>query len=88
MPCCARWRRIGQVALSLYVAHVVLLVPVIPAFPEGGWLPFGLLLVVSVGGAWAWARFVGRGPVEWVIDRLSPPRHAPSDSGSVSTLTA
>lgn len=65
---------IGQVALSLYVFHVVLLVPLIPAFPEGGWLPFGLLLVVALVTAWAWARFVGRGPIEWVIDRVSPGR--------------
>lgn len=65
---------IGQVALSLYVFHVVLLVPLIPRFPEGGWLPMGLLLVVSLGAAWAWARFVGRGPVEWLLDRVSPRR--------------
>jgi len=65
---------VGQVALSLYVFHVVLLVPLIPRFPDGGWLPFGLLLAVSLVTAWAWARFVGRGPVEWLIDRLSPAR--------------
>lgn len=67
---------IGQVALSLYVFHVALLVPLIPAFPEGGWLPFILLLVVALVTAWAWARFIGRGPVEWLIDRLSPARRS------------
>lgn len=67
---------IGRVALSLYVAHVALLVPAIPAFREGGWLPFGLFVGVSVLAAWAWARFVGRGPVEWLIDRLSPARRS------------
>lgn len=66
--------RIGTVALSLYVAHVALLVPVIPAFPGGGWLPFWLFVGVSVGAAWGWARFVGRGPVELLVDRLSPAR--------------
>lgn len=65
---------IGQVALSLYVFHVVLLVPLIPRFPQGGWLPFGLLLVVALVTAWSWARFVGRGPIEWLIDRISPAR--------------
>lgn len=65
---------VGQVALSLYVAHVALLVPVIPAFPEGGWLPFVAFVGVSVLGAWGWARFVGRGPVEWLVGRLSPSR--------------
>lgn len=65
---------IGQVALSLYVAHVVLLVPVIPVFPTGGWLPFLFFVWASVAGAWAWGRFVGRGPVERVLDALSPAR--------------
>ncbi|CAN7362215.1 acyltransferase family protein [Knoellia sp. LjRoot47] len=65
---------VGTVALSLYVVHVALLVPVIPAFPDGGWLPFTAFVVVSVGAAWAWARFVGRGPVEVLLDRVSPAR--------------
>lgn len=65
---------IGTVALSLYVAHVALLVPVIPAFPDGGWLPFTGFVVVSVLAAWAWARFLGRGPVEALVDRVSPAR--------------
>ncbi|KGN40049.1 hypothetical protein N801_16755 [Knoellia aerolata DSM 18566] len=68
---------IGRVALSLYVAHVVLLVPVIPIFPEGGWLPFLFFVWVSVAGAWAWGRFVGRGPVEWLVDAVSPSRRPP-----------
>jgi len=66
---------IGQVALSLYVFHVVLLVPLIPAFPQGGWLPFGLLLTVALVAAWGWARVIGRGPVEWLVDELAPARH-------------
>lgn len=65
---------VGQVALSLYVFHVVLLVPLIPRFPDGGWLPFCLLLGAALVVAWAWARFLGRGPVEWLIDRISPAR--------------
>lgn len=67
---------IGRVALSLYVAHVVLLVPVIPVFPDGGWLPFLFFVWVSVAGAWAWGRFVGRGPVERLVDAVSPSRRA------------
>jgi hypothetical protein len=70
---------VGRVALSLYVIHVALLVPVIPAFPDGGWLPFVLFVAVSVVGAWAWGRFVGRGPVEWLVDVVSPSRRAPAD---------
>lgn len=73
---------IGQVALSLYVFHVVLLVPLIPKFPEGGWWPMGLLLGVSLVTAWAWARFIGRGPVEWLIDRLSPARRPRESVGA------
>lgn len=69
---------IGRVALSLYVVHVALLVPVIPAFPEGGWLPFVLFVAVSVLGAWAWGRVVGRGPVERVLDAISPARRPPA----------
>lgn len=65
---------VGQVALSLYVGHVLLLVPLIPRFPEGGWLAMVILLSVSLVTAWAWARFVGRGPVEWLLERISPPR--------------
>lgn len=74
--------RIGQVALSLYVFHVVLLVPLIPRFPEGGWLPFGLLLGVAVLVAWAWARFIGRGPLEWLIDLLAPSRGPRAPAGA------
>lgn len=73
---------IGQVALSLYVFHVALLVPLIPAFPEGGWLPFILLLVVALVTAWAWARFLGRGPVEWLVDRFSPARRSRAVAGA------
>lgn len=65
---------IGRVALSLYVAHVALLVPVIPSFPDRGWVPFVLFVGVSVLAAWGWVRFVGRGPVERLIDGLSPSR--------------
>ncbi|KGN39611.1 acyltransferase family protein [Knoellia subterranea] len=67
---------VGQVALSLYVAHVALLVPVIPRFPEGGWLVFGGFIVMSIVTAWAWARWIGRGPVERLIDLISPARRA------------
>ncbi|KGN35055.1 hypothetical protein N802_02305 [Knoellia sinensis KCTC 19936] len=76
--------RVGQVALSLYVAHVLFLVVLIPEFPQRGWVPFVLFVTVSVAVAWAWARFVGRGPIEWLIDLVAPARR-PS---SVSTLTA
>lgn len=71
---------VGRVALSLYVVHVALLVPVIPAFPDGGWLPFVLFVVVSVVGAWAWGRFVGRGPVERLVDAISPARRPHADA--------
>lgn len=70
---------IGRVALSLYVVHVALLVPLIPTFPDGGWLPFLFFIWTSVAGAWAWGRFVGRGPVERVVDAVSPSRRAPAE---------
>lgn len=65
---------IGQVALSLYVGHVLLLVPLIARFPQGGWVAMAILLSVSLVTAWAWARFLGQGPVEWVLERVSPSR--------------
>jgi uncharacterized membrane protein len=67
---------VGRVALSLYVAHVLLLVPLIARFPEGGWSAMVILLSLSLAGAWAWARFVGLGPVEWALERIAPPRRA------------
>jgi peptidoglycan/LPS O-acetylase OafA/YrhL len=67
---------LGRVALSLYVGHVLLLVPLIPSFPDGGWSAMVILLSVSLLTAWAWARFVGQGPVEWALEQMSPPRRA------------
>ncbi|KRE42021.1 hypothetical protein ASG74_05975 [Knoellia sp. Soil729] len=67
---------LGRVALSLYVGHVLLLVPLIAPFPEGGWAAMVILLSLSLGTAWGWARLIGQGPVEWALERIAPPRHA------------
>lgn len=67
---------LGRVALSLYVGHVLLLVPLIARFPGGGWSAMVILLSLSLLSAWAWARFVGQGPVEWALERISPPRRS------------
>lgn len=63
-------RASGQVALSLYLLHVAVIAlwiaqsgPVIDN-PFAGWL------IVAPGmilGGWLWWRFVGTGPVEWIM---------------------
>ena len=50
---------------------------VIPAFPDGGCCR-SVLFVGSARPVLAWGRFVGRGPVEWLVDAVSPSRRAPA----------
>lgn len=64
------FRAIGAVALSLYALHVALL---------GFWLQIGfvpggndfvraaLMIGISVAAGWLWWRFIGVGPIEWLL---------------------
>lgn len=83
-------RACGQVALSLYVLHVGLIGlwntangrPVDNVYL--GWLVIvpGMILV-----GWIWWRFVGTGPVEWVMGWISG-RRKPVPFGRASRATA
>lgn len=64
----------GQVALSLYVVHVgvIALWARSNGFPQTN-EPLGWLLIVP-GMAllgWAWVRFVGTGPIEWLLGMIT-----------------
>jgi uncharacterized protein len=64
----------GQVALSLYLLHVGLIALWAQAYgrPTENFLPGWLVIVpgmILVG--WLWWRFVGTGPVEWVMGWLT-----------------
>lgn len=71
---------IGRVALSLYVGHVLFLVPLIDRWPSPDWTPFVIFVVGCLVVSWAWARFIGPGPIEWLLDRISPSRRPPAAS--------
>lgn len=53
---------IGSMPLSLYTAHLLLLI--VPFMPEDGWFSFGLHLLVLVTFALVWRAFFSRGPLE------------------------
>lgn len=81
----APWRRIvgaaygflgaiGQVALSLYLLHVA----VLWLWRAAGWhqypddpLLFVLVAPVSLAIGWLWWRYVGTGPVEWLLGAVT-----------------
>ncbi|SFD90352.1 Protein of unknown function [Actinopolyspora alba] len=67
---------VGALALTCYVGHLL----VLRAFGPGGLArligghSYGLWLVLAVGAllcAALWRRFLGRGPLEWALHRLS-----------------
>lgn len=65
-------RAIGGVALSLYVLHVGLLAlhgPMRPA--DNDWLWWLAIVIGVVAAGWAWWRFVGPGPIEWLMGWVS-----------------
>lgn len=75
---------VGTVALSLYCFHVGLLVLLQPRFVDGvpwgraagvGW--FLALLIPTVVVGWLWWRFLGKGPIERLIDVVVPRRVEP-----------
>ncbi len=60
----------GQVALSLYVLHVGLIAiwARVNGFPDENVLLGWIVIVPGMALlGWAWARFVGTGPIEWVL---------------------
>ncbi|MEM1204722.1 MAG: heparan-alpha-glucosaminide N-acetyltransferase domain-containing protein [Acidobacteriota bacterium] len=74
----------GQLALTLYVAHVLVGMGTLEAL---GWLAEGkgaegqslgravlsalVFCVAAVGFAWGWRRYFNRGPVEWCMRKLT-----------------
>lgn len=60
----------GQLALSLYVLHVGLIVLWAREWgrpAENAYLGWVIVVLGSLAVAWLWWRFVGTGPVEWVL---------------------
>ena len=68
----------GRLALTIYVAHVLLGLGVLDAIGriEGQTLPFAVaasvvFYAVAVASAFLWTRRFQRGPLEWVMRRLT-----------------
>lgn len=65
------FRAIGAVALSLYLLHVAMLALWLQVgFIRGGpsdFVRWSVLVFVPVVAAWLWWRFIGVGPVEWLL---------------------
>ena len=70
---------VGTQPLTIYSAHLVLTAPLFTLYRlDGGryGLPLGWLLaavVLTIAWAVLWRRFVGRGPLERVVARVSRP---------------
>lgn len=72
-------RAAGAMTLTLYTIHVLwawrMRVDIVndPAasFPEGSYRDWLLQVVVLCLGAVLWQRFIGKGPLEWLVRRLS-----------------
>lgn len=92
-------RACGQIALSLYLLHVAIIAAWNTAFGRPidnqplGWL-ITVPLVILIG--WAWWRYVGTGPVEWLLGwatgrpkrfRVSRDAVSPSDANSRADAT-
>ena len=64
-------RAIGAVALSLYLLHVAMLAVWLQAgFIRGGPSDFArwsVLVLAPIVAGWLWWRFIGVGPVEWLL---------------------
>lgn len=63
-------RAIGAVALSLYVLHVAVLALWMRwgiSVTESDWLRWLVIVPVMVVLGWLWWRFIGVGPVEWLL---------------------
>lgn len=71
-------RALGTMALTAYVLHVCLIALAMhtgdPRTPFDSWpLYAGGILLVTVLACWAWARFVGKGPVERAMALVTDP---------------
>lgn len=67
-------KALGAVALSLYLLHVAALAWVAPAAarpPENDYLGWMLVVPAALLVGVVWHRWVGRGPVEWLIARAT-----------------
>jgi len=66
----------GRMAMTAYVLQLVVLRVLTDAFLGGGrddhWWVLAATLLGLVGVSWAWRRFVGQGPLEWLL-RLPMP---------------
>lgn len=63
-------RGCGQVALSLYLLHVALIAGFNVQYgrpPDNNYLGWVIIVPVMIAVGWAWWRFVGTGPVEWLL---------------------
>jgi len=64
----------GQQALSLYLLHVGIIAIWVRT---AGWptetepVGWALTVLLPLGAAWAWSRWVGTGPVEWIMGIVS-----------------
>ena len=65
------FRAIGAVALSLYLLHVAMLAIWLQlGFIRGGpsdFVRWSVLVLVPIVAGWLWWRFIGVGPVEWLL---------------------
>ncbi|WP_167132198.1 DUF418 domain-containing protein [Paramicrobacterium chengjingii] len=63
-------RGCGQVALSLYLLHVALIAAFNVQYgrpPDNNYVGWVIIVPVMIAIGWAWWRYVGTGPVEWLL---------------------
>ena len=81
----------GAMPLSVYTAHLLVLLAATHRTPEGsltddGWPVVIGLVVGALAVSWLWRRYLGRGPLEYVIGRLSGRVPAPLYRQGVAAL--
>lgn len=68
-------RTVGTVALSVYVFQIALVGWMNTSwnldYTRNHWFAWTVLVVGVIAVGWVWARFVGRGPIEWFIGLVS-----------------
>lgn len=63
-------RGCGHVALSLYLLHVALIAGFNVQYgrpPDNSYFGWVVIVPVMIAAGWAWWRYVGTGPVEWLL---------------------
>lgn len=83
----------GAMPLSVYTAHLLVLLAATHRTPEGsltddGWPVVIGLVVGALAVSWLWRRYLGRGPLEYVIGRLSGRVPAPRPGDQVERAPA